>query len=212
MEWNIGEAAGALAAHAINTKQSTKAIRADSKRLQAFQALYRSKVLSWLGRIYIRSSEREMKAVLALALAASAFGQNKQPLRADVVIYGGTPGGLAAAQAVVRAGASAVVIEPTSHIGGMVTGGIAITDTATPQFVGGIAAEFFDEVAAQQKRNNPQPAKPILRFRGRDLPWRTPVNWDLEPKTARLVFEKWARQAGIQVDRWATRHQGRSEG
>ncbi len=39
VEWNIGEAAGALAAHAVNTKQSPRAIRADGILLEAFQSV-----------------------------------------------------------------------------------------------------------------------------------------------------------------------------
>jgi hypothetical protein len=38
VEWNIGEAAGALAAHAIQTKQSTRAIRNQQESLQEFQS------------------------------------------------------------------------------------------------------------------------------------------------------------------------------
>jgi FAD-dependent oxidoreductase family protein len=39
VEWNIGEAAGTLAAHAVITKRSPRAIRADAIRLEAFQSL-----------------------------------------------------------------------------------------------------------------------------------------------------------------------------
>jgi hypothetical protein len=39
VEWNIGEAAGALAAHAFHTKQIPRAVRADGKKLADFQSL-----------------------------------------------------------------------------------------------------------------------------------------------------------------------------
>jgi hypothetical protein len=107
-------------------------------------------------------------------------------------VYGGSPAGLAAARAAVRAGHSVVVIEPSRHIGGLVTGGIACTDTGTPHFVGGLSAEFFDSVAAEQKRMYPNPAQPKLLFRGQSIEWRQPRNWDLEPKTAFRIFEDWA--------------------
>ena len=38
VEWNIGEAAGALAAHAVKTKESPRAIRSDSAKLEDFQS------------------------------------------------------------------------------------------------------------------------------------------------------------------------------
>jgi hypothetical protein len=49
VEWNIGEAAGALAAHAIQTKQSPRAIRANPKRLADFQNSLRAQgfELAW---------------------------------------------------------------------------------------------------------------------------------------------------------------------
>ncbi len=120
-----------------------------------------------------------------------------ESLAADVVIYGGTPGGLAAAEAVVREGAAVIVVEPTRFIGGMVTGGIAITDTSTPDLVGGIAAEFFDRVALEEsKKTEPSP---VLQFRGTDMPWPKPERWTLEPKVARSVFEDWIRKAGYKV-------------
>jgi hypothetical protein len=115
---------------------------------------------------------------------------------ADVVIYGGTPGGLAAAAAAVSEGMTVMVIEPTRHIGGMVTGGIAITDTGTPHLVGGLAGKYFDEVAAEEARLHPKPKVPVLLLRGREFPWREPRKWDLEPKVAKQVFERWVREAG----------------
>src|ERR1019366_2441147 len=108
-------------------------------------------------------------------LSAGARAGAAVPLHADVVIYGATPGGLAAAAAVVREGATVIVAEPTSHIGGMVTGGIAITDTGTPELVGGIAAEYFDAVASQE--NTGQQSPPVLLSRGREYKWRTPAKW-----------------------------------
>jgi hypothetical protein len=120
---------------------------------------------------------------------------------ADVIIYGGTPAGLAAAAAVVREGMRPIVIEPTVHIGGLITGGIACTDTGTPQFVGGLSAEFFDQVATENRRLYPTPEKPVIRFRGRSIPWRPARNWDLEPKVARAVFDEWVRKGGYPLIR-----------
>lgn len=131
-------------------------------------------------------------------LAASLLAGADRSLSADVVIYGGTAGGLAAAEAVVREGASVIVVEPTNFTGGMVTGGIAITDTGTPDLVGGIAAAFFDQVAAEeQKVAKGVPA--VLRFQGKDIPWRKPRSWDFEPKVARAVFDEWIARGGYKV-------------
>ena len=61
----------------------------------------------------------------------------------DLVIYGGTGGGIVAAISAARAGASVIVLEPTTHIGGMVTGGLGATDIGVAASIGGIAAEFY---------------------------------------------------------------------
>ncbi|WP_231616048.1 FAD-dependent oxidoreductase [Novipirellula artificiosorum] len=42
----------------------------------------------------------------------------------DVVVYGGTPGGIAAAIAAKREGASVVLLDQTRHVGGMSTSGL----------------------------------------------------------------------------------------
>src|SRR5690606_16064261 len=46
----------------------------------------------------------------------------------DVVIYGGTSGGIAAALQCSRMGKSVVLIEPSQRIGGLTTGGLGQTD------------------------------------------------------------------------------------
>jgi hypothetical protein len=132
-----------------------------------------------------------MIAGLSLQLLLSAFGGGPEGKgdSADVVIYGGTPAGLSAAAAVVRAGKSAIVIEPTRHIGGMVTGGIAVTDTGTPQYVGGIAREYFQTVSAAEAAFRDE--KREIDFRGKTMPWVGPRIWNLEPKVAKRVFEQW---------------------
>jgi hypothetical protein len=49
VEWNIGEAAGALAAHAIRSKQTPRAIRGKQKLLTDFQSALRAQgfELAW---------------------------------------------------------------------------------------------------------------------------------------------------------------------
>src|SRR5579884_2513593 len=124
-------------------------------------------------------------------------GWTKRTLSVDVVIYGGTPSGLAAAEAVVRNGLTPIVIEPTDHIGGMETGGIAVTDTTTPQYVGGIAHEFFEDVSAREASRIGHAH--VMQFRGKSIQWYEPGAWDLEPSVARQVFEEWIRRGQYQV-------------
>src|SRR5579884_722139 len=122
-------------------------------------------------------------------------GWTKRTLSVDVVIYGGTPSGLAAAEAVVRNGLTPIVIEPTDHIGGMETGGIAVTDTTTPQYVGGVAHEFFEDVSAREASRIGHAH--VMQFRGKSIQWYEPGAWDLEPSVARQVLKNGSGEASI---------------
>lgn len=64
----------------------------------------------------------------------------------DLVIYGGTSAGISAAIETSRMGKTVVLIDPTSGIGGLTTGGLGQTDIGNKQAIGGIAREFYQNV------------------------------------------------------------------
>ncbi len=64
----------------------------------------------------------------------------------DVIVYGGTSAGIAAAVQVKRMGGTVLVIEPTERIGGLTTGGLGQTDIGNKAAIGGIAREFYVRV------------------------------------------------------------------
>lgn len=69
--------------------------------------------------------------------------------RADIVVYGGTPGGIAAAIQAARMKKNVILLEPTQHIGGMMTSGLNKTDASPRRGVyGGIVMEFFNRASA----------------------------------------------------------------
>ena len=75
---------------------------------------------------------------LSLLLFIS-FGFNlKSQSIYDIVIYGGTSAGVAAAIQSSRMGKTVVLIEPTNRIGGLTTGGLGQTDIGNKQAIGGI--------------------------------------------------------------------------
>jgi hypothetical protein len=65
----------------------------------------------------------------------------------DLVIYGGTSGGVAAAVQGARMNKSVVLIEPGNRLGGLTTGGLGQTDIGNKQAIGGIAREFYARIA-----------------------------------------------------------------
>ncbi|MGQ9461673.1 MAG: FAD-dependent oxidoreductase [Candidatus Fervidibacter sp.] len=66
--------------------------------------------------------------------------------RYDVVVIGATPAGIAAAITAARFGRKVALVERTTHIGGMMTGGLSATDRRYRQASGGIFAEFLKGV------------------------------------------------------------------
>jgi hypothetical protein len=64
----------------------------------------------------------------------------------DLVIVGGTPGGIMTALSAARAGKTAVILERTSHIGGLPANGLGATDIATRGATTGLFAEFIGHI------------------------------------------------------------------
>ncbi|HEY0789869.1 MAG TPA: FAD-dependent oxidoreductase [Chthoniobacterales bacterium] len=98
----------------------------------------------------------------------------------DVVIYGGTPAGVAAALQTARLGGRVVLIEPTRHLGGMMTSGLGFSDylPAFKDVIGGIAREFFLKVGGA---------------------YREPESMLFEPHVAEQVFNNMVRESGVRV-------------
>lgn len=96
----------------------------------------------------------------------------------DVVVHGATAGGVVAAVAAARRGARVALTDPTSHVGGMVTGGLTRSDVERQEHViGGLAREFFLEV-------------------GRD--YAGEHRWRFEPSAAETVLRDWLDRHGVE--------------
>ncbi|MGO4375859.1 FAD-dependent oxidoreductase, partial [Paenibacillus sp. MCAF20] len=66
----------------------------------------------------------------------------------EVVIYGATPGGIGAALGAARQGRRTLLLEPTDHLGGMLTSGLGRTDILSHDAFGAVFREFADRVHA----------------------------------------------------------------
>lgn len=85
-----------------------------------------------------------------LLAAAGAWGA--EIVEADICIYGGTAGGVAAAVQAARMGKRAVIVEAGHHLGGMTSSGLGATDIGNKAAVGGIAREFYQAIARHYAR------------------------------------------------------------
>ncbi len=98
---------------------------------------------------------------------------------ADVAVYGATSGGVLAAIAAAEEGASVILVEPGSHVGGMLTGGLSRTDVERQEpLVRGLAGEVFARIGARY---------------GEAKAWR------FEPHVAESVLRDWLGDAGVEL-------------
>jgi len=122
----------------------------------------------------------------------------------DLVIYGGTSAGIAAAVQAERMGISAIVIEPTDRIGGLTTGGLGQTDIGNKNVIGGIAREFYHDIWVHYQK--PQVwkwmEKPEGNFKGSGQTITSDdekTQWTFEPSAALKVYRDWVERDGIKV-------------
>lgn len=104
---------------------------------------------------------------------------------ADLVVYGATPGGLAAAIQFRRSGGTAIVVEAGTHVGGMTTAGLGATDTGNAAAIGGLSGEFYRRVYG--------------KYNGTPVTASSPARFTFEPHVAAAVFADLLAEAGVTV-------------
>lgn len=120
----------------------------------------------------------------------------------DIVVYGGTSGGLIAGIQARAMGRSVVVIEPTDRIGGLTTGGLGQTDVGNKHVIGGLAREFYRRV----KRYYATPA--VWKWQPREAYHPKPQTkvdtsddtmWTFEPSAALQIYEDWVAATKLKI-------------
>ena len=121
-----------------------------------------------------------MKCIRTILAATIACGLSAaEPQRCDILVYGGTAGGVMAAIAAAGEGSSVILLEPGGHVGGMVSGGLGRTDMDSQlHLIGGLARQFFEEVGRRYGQS---------------------VAWFFEPKVAEAVLRESLAKAGVTV-------------
>lgn len=130
------------------------------------------------------SLKRPVLACCLVLLGLAGCQSTGQRYHADVIVYSATPGGITAAIAASREGASVILLEPTRHVGGMSTSGLNRDEAehmAKDETFGGLANVFFDEAAKRSGANLNR--KPRV--------WQSHV--------AEKVFLEMLEQAGVEV-------------
>src|SRR5260370_32034738 len=118
--------------------------------------------------------------ILSLSSALLSFGADQ---KYDVVVYGGTAGGVVAAVSAAREGLKPALLEATKHLGGMVSGGSGYTDYGKKEVIGGYALEFYYRIGKHYEMNR----------------YSNEVSWLHEPHVAEDTFRQMLKEAGVTV-------------
>ncbi|HUS08812.1 MAG TPA: FAD-dependent oxidoreductase [Bryobacteraceae bacterium] len=120
-----------------------------------------------------------MKQLLLLVLLVSSAPAETF----DVVVYGGTAGGVAAAVTAAREGLKVALLEPRNHLGGMVSGGLSWTDFGKKEVIGGFALEFYWRAGQHYE----------MRRYGNEVAWMH------EPHVAENIFREMVKESGVRL-------------
>jgi len=148
-----------------------------------------------------------MKSLLSVIMLLAALPVAAKEFAADVIVYGGTSGGIAAAIQVARDGKSVILVESGQHLGGLTTGGLGATDIGNKAAVGGIAREFYERIHAHYAKPDSwkwQTRDEYFKARGRD---RNPdaiarqrgreTQWTFEPHVAMKIYREMLAEAKV---------------
>ncbi len=117
--------------------------------------------------------------LLVLTFAAALGAQGTY----DLVVYGGTAGGVMTAVAGARRGLKTVLLEPRAHVGGMATGGLSRTDVGKREVIGGLALEFYARVGDRYEMRR----------------YLNSVAWFYEPRIGESVMKEMLAVAGVKL-------------
>ncbi|MBX2875479.1 MAG: FAD-dependent oxidoreductase [Saprospiraceae bacterium] len=120
----------------------------------------------------------------------------------DLVIYGGTSAGITAAIQAKRMDKSVILLEPSSRIGGLTTGGLGQTDIGNKAAIGGISREFYEGIKSYY--DEPTNWKWQNREEYKDGgQTRTKAGensmWTFEPSAALTVYQQFIETNGIEL-------------
>lgn len=134
-------------------------------------------------------------SIVTISMASAAVAA--EPPQYDIIVYGGTSGGVIAAVQAAREGKSVVLIEPREHVGGLTVSGLGWTDTGNKSVIGGVSREFYQRCKQYYDR-----AEAWKFEKPGDYKTYRPEEdaiWAFEPHVAERVFNQMLRQAGVPV-------------
>ena len=133
----------------------------------------------------------------------------------DIVIYGGTSAGIAAAVQAKKMQKSVVVVSPDLHLGGLSSSGLGWTDSGRKEAIGGLAREFYHRVWRHYQSVDSWRWQEMDEYgnRGQGTPaidGDKRTMWIFEPHVSEQIFDAWVKENEIEVVRneWLDRERG----
>ena len=144
-----------------------------------------------------------MKRLLLFACTLATAAAT--PVYHDVVVYGGTSGGVVAATQAAKSGKSVVLISPTAHLGGMSSSGLGFTDLGSSAILGGLNREFYHRAYVYYQQGsswNWQTQASFGNPSNQGVPSfnaATQVSSVFEPKVAEAIFNQFLTEENVPV-------------
>jgi hypothetical protein len=146
-----------------------------------------------------------LSALAALAASGLPATAAQQPDAYDVVVYGGTSAGVAAAVQAARMGKRVVLVNPSEYLGGLSSGGLGFTDLGNPNVVGGIAREYYHRLYLHYQQDAAWTHQSRASFgktggQGvRAMDADRQLMWTFEPSVAEKIFNDLVRETNVPV-------------
>ena len=120
----------------------------------------------------------------------------------DVVVYGASSAGLAAAIQVKRMQGSVIVVEPSRRIGGLTTGGLGQTDIGKKAAIGGVSREFYQRVRKHYQKPSSWRWQKQGEYRSGGqsrTSSQEETMWTFEPSAALSIYKDWMAELDIRI-------------
>ncbi|MCP4173680.1 MAG: FAD-dependent oxidoreductase [Fuerstiella sp.] len=131
----------------------------------------------------------QLKMLPVLVLLTATIASAAEPDRADVVVIGGTPAGVASAIAAARADKTVIIIEQAPGLGGVLSSGVLRLDDKYVESNSGVMEEFRKRVKAYHRTEMAD--DPLVKTHIKQNP---PMQWNIaegrawEPHTAARIY------------------------
>ena len=136
-------------------------------------------------------------AMMCPSLLSAADVATKSPPY-DIVVYGGTSGGIIAAVQATKMKKSVVLIEPSKHLGGLTSGGLGATDIGNKTAIGGLSRSFYRRVAEHYAKDDGWKWEKRENYRSNRQAGETEM-WTFEPHVAEAIYREMLKEAKVPV-------------